>query len=101
QCLPHAEKGIEHQLLRHDAQLPTRLGIVTLHVVSAHLDPPGTRARQSDQDADQRRLARTIGPQQTEKLAVPDVKAHAIERPEITLGRTVALGDRKSTRLNS
>jgi hypothetical protein len=38
QRLAHREERIEHELLRHHAQLAARLGVLHLHVVPAH-DP--------------------------------------------------------------
>jgi len=50
---------------------------------------PGIGARQARDDADQRRLAGAVRPQQAEKLALRDIEADAGKR----LQRAVALLD--------
>ena len=88
QRLAHAEEGIEHQLLRHHSESAARTTVVAHHVVAHHREAAAVRARQPRQQADQRRLARAVRPQQTEELAGFDVQVDPVEGAH----RSVALG---------
>jgi hypothetical protein len=86
QRLAHAEEGVEHQLLRHDAQRAARRGVVGHHVVAHHVARPLGGAGQAGQDRDERGLAGAVGAQQAEELAGLDVEAHAVQRLEGAAG---------------
>ena len=80
QRLAHGEERIEHQFLRHHAELPARLA----RSRPARRSPctltwPDVGARQAGQDADQGGLAGAIGSEQAEELALLDVEAHAVQ----------------------
>jgi hypothetical protein len=74
QRLAHVEEGVEHQLLRHDAELAARLGVVALHVEAVHADGAGRGARQPREHADQGGLAGAVGAEQAEELARLDLE---------------------------
>jgi len=93
QRLAHAEEGVEHQLLRHDAQLSPRRGVVGDDIVAEHRDAAAAGARKAREDGDERRLARAVGPEQAEELALADVEAHLVQRAQRALGTAKGLGD--------
>jgi hypothetical protein len=101
QRFAHIEEGVEHQLLRHDAELAPGLGIVALHVEAMDADGAGRGARQAGEHADERGLACAIGPEQAEELARLDLEADLVDgaQPLLALGPLlsggrVGLGDR-------
>ena len=93
QAFAHREEGVEHQLLRHDAERLARGGVVGHHVVAHHRDAAGAGARQAGQHRDQRRLAGAVGAEQAEELALLDVEGHAVERAHFAAGARIGLGN--------
>ena len=43
---------------------------------------PGGRVEEPEQQADERALARAVGPEEAEDLALADVERHVVERPD-------------------
>ena len=88
---------VEHQFLRHHTDFSPGHGVIGHDIAAMHQYPAACGARQTRQNADERGFAGAVGPQQTEKLALLDVKAHVIQRPNhraglISRGR-VGFGD--------
>jgi len=80
QRLAHGEEGIEHELLRNDAEQSSRVPVIGHDVVSQNTRYAGVGARQPGEDGDERGFARAIGSQQPEEFAGPDHEIHADER---------------------
>ena len=82
--LAHRQVGIEilAETLRHvgdtraDRSAVTRIG----HVAVQHLDPAGLDLAGAGDDGEQRRLADTIGTDQSDDAAAGNVERHRIER---------------------
>ena len=91
QGFAHAEKRIEHQLLRHDAQTAPRSREIADDIVAEHGDGARGGSGEAGHDADQRRLARPVGAQQSEEFAGLDVEAHLVERLHAASRTAVAL----------
>jgi hypothetical protein len=79
QRFAHAEEGVEHQLLRHDAQRLAGGRVVVDDIVAHHAHAAFGGAGQAGQHADQRRLAGTVGAEQAEELTAMDVEADAVQ----------------------
>ncbi|KAG0162825.1 hypothetical protein DFQ28_010287 [Apophysomyces sp. BC1034] len=79
---PDRLERIGGQLLRHQPDARARGAIVGDDVVA--VDAHTSRARIDDptDDADQRRLARAVRPQQRKNLAALDVQVDLVQRPE-------------------
>src|SRR4029079_2074477 len=78
--LADAEKRIENQFLRHDAQIAARRAKVGDDIVSEDAGTPAIGAGQPGTNGDQRGLAGTVRSQQPEKLALPDRQVDAGQR---------------------
>ncbi len=93
---PAEPHGVDHPLehvggefLRHEPDGRARLAIARDDVVPGHDDPAFAGIHQAADDRDERRLARAIGPEQGEDLALLDLQVDAPERLEpigVTLG---------------
>jgi len=94
QGLTHIEKGIKHQLLRHDTKQTPRLCRLLGDIDAMHQDRSRRGLGQTGQDTDQRCLACTIGAEQTKELTRLDVKAHAIQGLKRASSRLERLGNR-------
>ena len=72
---PQGDIGVEHQLLRdvagRAAQSPPR--------GAGHGDPPAARPLQAEDDAQQRGLARTVGPDEPGELTRPYLEGDVVE----------------------
>jgi hypothetical protein len=79
QGLTHIEKGIEHEFLRHHAQLPTRLRRLGGDIKAMHCHGPCRGFAQTRKDADECGFACAIGAKQAKKFARLDVKAHTVQ----------------------
>ncbi|MNJ62054.1 hypothetical protein D3C77_578750 [compost metagenome] len=77
---PDALEAFVEQLLRHQADLRTGRAVVADDVVAIDQHPSATRIDDAADDADQRGLAGTIGPQQGEDLALADLQVDLLER---------------------
>ncbi len=86
QGLAHIEKGVEHQLLRHDAQALARGGKVALHVVPQHGHAPAAGTRQPGKNADEGGFAGPVGAQQAKEFTFLDVQADILQRMETAPG---------------
>ena len=73
------EERVEHQLLRHHADVHARGAPVGHGVFAQHRDASAVGTIETGDQIDQRGLARTIGPEQAEELAATDGKIHAIQ----------------------
>src|SRR3569833_277708 len=80
QHLAHREEGIEHQLLRHPAQLRAGAAIAGDDIVSQHRDATAVGAHEARDDVDKRQLARAVGPEQAEKFAAVYGEVEAFQR---------------------
>ena len=80
QRLAYREERIEHQLLGNHSEAAARQAIVARHVMAHHGHAARAGPGQPGHDRDQRRLARPVGAEQTEELALLDPQADAIER---------------------
>jgi hypothetical protein len=69
QRLTHGEEGIEHELLRHDAERAARAAVIGDDVVSEDSGASAIGVRQPRDDGNERRLARAVRPKQAEELA--------------------------------
>ena len=87
QGLAHVEKRVVYQLLRHHAQAHAALVGVFARVVAHDADVALAQACQARHGRNQRGFARAIGAEQTKKLALFHIKAHAFER-----GKPIAVG---------
>jgi hypothetical protein len=96
--LAHGEERIEDELLRDDADLPSRRRVVAVDVVAEDGDAARGRPRQAGEDADQRRLAGAVRAEQAEELALLDVEADVVEGAHVAARRGVRLGDVGRTR---
>ena len=94
QGFAHIEERVKHQFLRHHPQLLARGGKVFLHMLAHDRDMAATGLGQTGKQADEGGLARAIGAEQTEELALGNVQAHVLECLKITFGAGVSLGDR-------
>ena len=92
QRLADGKERVEHELLWHDAQHPARLSIAGHDVVPHDAGSAAVGAYEAGEDADQRRLAGTIGAQQSEELALLHHEVDRIERLQgaIALGHAAA-----------
>ena len=100
QRLAHAEEGVEHQFLRHDAERTcARRRSRRPRRGPSPRTLPAAGARQAGQDRDQRGLAGAVGAEQAEELALLDVEAHAVERAHVAARARIGLGrlDRSTT----
>ena len=89
QGFAHAEKRIEHQLLRNHTQRPARCTKIAADIVphDSHLTAIGPR--QSGKNADQRSFTGTVRTQQSEKFALAHLQVNTGE----CLSATKALGN--------
>src|SRR5690606_34971979 len=88
--LVRREKGIEDDLLRHDTDR-----IFGVPGIAVDVEAPDARAAarlvdEPREDVDQRRLARTVRPEQPENLPARHVEADIVERP---LAAGIGFGD--------
>ena len=67
--------------LEHHADVAPVRGHV-LHRLAVEQDAAFVQRHEAGDGAQERRLARTGGPEQTEELAVADLEAHRVQRPE-------------------
>ena len=93
QRLAHVEEGVEHQLLRHDAQLAAGIRVVGLHIAALHQHTATGGAGQARQNADEGGFAGAIGPEEPKKFALFNVQADLVQRLERAFGRGKGLGD--------
>src|SRR5512132_1798790 len=80
QRLAHGEEGIEHELLRNDAERAARAAVIGDDVVSLDSGATAIGACQPRDDRNERRLARAVRPKQSEKLAFGDGQIDARKR---------------------
>ena len=88
--VPDALEGIGRQLLRHEPDPGSRRAVVANDVVSVRQDGSLRRVDDPADDADEGRLARAIGSQQREDLALADLQVDVLQRLE---ARSVGLGE--------
>jgi hypothetical protein len=93
QRLAHREERVEHQLLRHDAELPAGLGVLRDDVVAVHAHLPARGMGQAGEDADQGGLACAVGAQQAEEFARFDLEADVFQRLQHPTCALVQLGN--------
>ncbi len=79
QGFAHREEGVEHQLLRHHAELAARLAEVAGHVVAVDRHAARIGPDQAGDDGDQRGLAGTVRPEQAEELAFFNAQGNAAQ----------------------
>ena len=89
QRFAHGEERVEHQFLRHHAQLLARGAEIADHIVAVDLDRAGVRPDQAGDDGNQGGLAGAIRPEQAEEFAFFNAEGHAAQ----CLERLVALLD--------
>jgi hypothetical protein len=70
QHFAHREEGIEDELLRHHAEVAAGVAVVGDDVVPHDRERARCRPHQTGQGRDQRGLARTVGAEQAEELAL-------------------------------
>ena len=87
QGLTHVEKRVVHQFLRHHTQAHAALVGVFARVVAHDADVALAQARQARHGRNQRGFARAIGAEQSKKLTLFHIEAHAFEG-----GKAVAVG---------
>ena len=98
QGLLDGEERVEVDLLRHQAHRAPGDPVVAHGVVAEYLDLAGGRAGDAGDQADERRLARSVGAQKTEDLAATDVERDVVEGGEIavSLGRIAQAHGRRA-----
>jgi hypothetical protein len=79
---PRAFEGVGRQFLRHETDHGAGGAVVGGDVVTVHPYGPCAGIDDPADGADQRRLARAVGPQQCEDLAPANVEADVLESPE-------------------
>ena len=79
---PHRLEGVGGQFLGHEADQRSRRPIVADDVVPIDRHAPLGRVDDAADDADQRRLAGAVRPQQRKDLAAANVEIDALERLE-------------------
>jgi hypothetical protein len=79
QHLDRGEKRVEHDFLRHDADRCLGVAPVAIDVVAPDLDAARGLHHQPGKRVDQRGLARAVGAEQAEDLALRHVEAHALQ----------------------
>ena len=79
QGLAHIEERVKNQLLRHDAEFFARHGGLGVDIGAKHRDCARSGFGQSSQDTDEGRFASAVGPEQSKKLALLNIKTHTIE----------------------
>ena len=79
QRLAHAKKRIEHQFLRHHAKQLPGTSIIGAHIMTHDPGLPAVHPAKAGQYADQGRLARAIGPQQSEEFALLDRQINPVK----------------------
>ena len=80
QRLADVEERVEHQFLRHDAELPSCLGEIALDVESANRDRTRRGPGKPSEHADQGGLARAVGAEQPEEFALLDLEGDVVDR---------------------
>src|SRR5690606_19631625 len=88
QHFERSEEGVEHDLLRNDADAQLGIAMIAIDIVAPDTDRPARLANQSGHDVDQGRFARPVGAEQAKDAALRDVEADALESE---LGRGAAL----------
>ncbi len=78
--IPNALERVGRKLLRHEPDQRAGRAVVPVDVVPIDRNRTAARVDGSADDADERGLARTVGTEQRENLAAPDVEAHALQR---------------------
>jgi hypothetical protein len=94
---PHRLERVGVELLRHDADLGPCCAIIGYDIVTVGNDRPFARIDDAADDADQRRLAGAVRPEQGENLALVYLKVDVGERLEtrrIGLGQVFDRNDR-------
>src|SRR5262245_3418349 len=89
QPLGHGAAVRELHALRHVPEPPARLGVVRGEPLVAHQDLPRVGAREAEQQAQRRGLARTVRTHERERLAVLDRERELVHGGD----RAVALGE--------
>ena len=79
QNVAHFEKGVKHQLLRHDTQFAPGVGIVSLNIMPQHADFAAAGPCEAGEHADHRGFPRTIGAQEAKKFTLLYVKTDIIQ----------------------
>ena len=82
QRLAHGEERVEHQFLRHHPEQPARAAVVPGDVRAENAYRAGIGPCQARDHIDQRGLARAVGAEQAEELALLDREAHSGERAQ-------------------
>ena len=80
QHLDRGEKRIEHDLLRHDADRALGVAHVGIDIEAPDRRRAGGLHHHPGKNIDQRRLARTIGPEQPEDAALGDIETDPVKR---------------------
>src|SRR6266849_339181 len=80
--MEHGLEGIGRQLLRHEADHGARGAVVGDDVVTVHPYAAFARIDDPADDADQRRLPRAVGTEQSEDLSTADVQVDVLESVE-------------------
>ncbi len=82
QVLPCSEIAVERKFLRHIADALARVCAGRAQIGARNAQRAGRRWQQAAEHAKSRALARAIGTEQTEDLALPHVEADALDRLE-------------------
>lgn len=94
---PHGQRRVDAEILGSDAEMATRLQRFHQRVDAVDQHGPGVRAPQPGDTRDERRLARSVVPQQTCDLAGFDLEIDAFEHVQAAVG--LAHTARKKRRL--
>ena len=77
---PHI--GVQRHVLRQIPHAAPNADRLVKHIVSGQRGPPARRTQIRRQHSHRRRLARSVGPEQTDDLAWSDIKTNTIDRFE-------------------